>query len=255
VTRLEARGASFGYGDRVVVRELDLAVPDAGLTVLVGPNACGKSTLLRGMARMLRPRAGGVFLDGTAIHHEPTRAVARALGMLPQSPTAPEEITVLDLVSRGRQPHQHWWSSWSAEDEAAVRTAMDQASVEHLADVHVDALSGGQRQRVWIAMALAQQTDLLLLDEPTTYLDIAHQIEVLDLTVGPARQAVGLTLDDISGEDPTACQEVGEAAHFLGMQGIRAPSATGTGTVLAVFVRNAPTQLGIVRSQNLDVNP
>jgi iron complex transport system ATP-binding protein len=200
VTRLEARGASFGYGDRVVVRELDLAVPDAGLTVLVGPNACGKSTLLRGMARMLRPRAGGVFLDGTAIHHEPTRAVARALGMLPQSPTAPEEITVLDLVSRGRQPHQHWWSSWSAEDEAAVRTAMDQASVEHLADVHVDALSGGQRQRVWIAMALAQQTDLLLLDEPTTYLDIAHQIEVLDLmrSMADAGRTVVAVLHDLN---------------------------------------------------------
>jgi iron complex transport system ATP-binding protein len=181
VSRLEARRASFGYGDRVVVREIDLAVPDAGLTVLVGPNACGKSTLLRGMARMLRPRAGGVFLDGTAIHQEATRTVARTLGMLPQSPTAPEEITVLDLVSRGRQPHQRWWSSWSVDDEAAVRTAMEQATVGHLADVHVDALSGGQRQRVWIAMALAQQTDLLLLDEPTTYLDISHQIEVLEL--------------------------------------------------------------------------
>ncbi len=181
MSRLESRSASFGYGGRVVVDGLDLHVPDGKLTVLVGPNACGKSTLLRGMARLLRPASGTVLLDGHSIHEQPTRTVAQRLGLLPQSPTAPEGITVLDLVARGRQPHQHWWSTWSPEDEKAVTEAVRQTDVEHLLDTEVESLSGGQRQRVWIAMALAQQTDLLLLDEPTTFLDIAHQVEVLDL--------------------------------------------------------------------------
>jgi iron complex transport system ATP-binding protein len=181
MSRLESRQASFGYDERVVVDRLDLQVPDGGLTVLVGPNACGKSTLLRGMARLLQPRAGSVLLDGRPVHQEPTREVALRLGLLPQSPSAPDGITVADLVSRGRQPHRHWWTRWSEEDEHAVREAMAQADVADLLDTEVDALSGGQRQRVWIAMALAQQTSLLLLDEPTTYLDIAHQIEVLEL--------------------------------------------------------------------------
>jgi iron complex transport system ATP-binding protein len=181
MSRLESRGASFGYDGRVVVDGLDLHVPDGKLTVLVGPNACGKSTLLRGLARLLRPASGTVLLDGHSIHEQPTRTVAQRLGLLPQSPTAPEGITVLDLVARGRQPHQHWWSTWSPEDEKAVTEAVRQTDVEHLLDTEVESLSGGQRQRVWIAMALAQQTDLLLLDEPTTFLDIAHQVEVLDL--------------------------------------------------------------------------
>jgi iron complex transport system ATP-binding protein len=181
MSRLESRSASFGYGAHVVVDELDLHVPDGKLTVLVGPNACGKSTLLRGMARLLPPSAGTVLLDGHSIHEEPTRTVAQRLGLLPQSPAAPEGITVLDLVARGRQPHQHWWSTWSTEDEKAVTEAVRQTDVEHLLDTEVESLSGGQRQRVWIAMALAQQTHLLLLDEPTTFLDIAHQVEVLDL--------------------------------------------------------------------------
>jgi iron complex transport system ATP-binding protein len=181
MSRLQSRSASFGYGGRVVVDGLDLHVPDGKLTVLVGPNACGKSTLLRGMARLLRPASGTVLLDGHSIHEQPTRTVAQRLGLLPQSPTAPEGITVLDLVARGRQPHQHWWSTWSPEDEKAVTEAVRQTDVEHLLDTEVESLSGGQRQRVWIAMALAQQTDLLLLDEPTTFLDIAHQVEVLDL--------------------------------------------------------------------------
>ena len=181
MTRLSSQAASFGYDGRVVVDELDLDIPDGKLTVLVGPNACGKSTLLRGMARLLRPTAGAVLLDGHAIHDQPTRMVAQRLGLLPQAPTAPEGITVHDLIARGRQPHQHWWSTWSSADERAVAEAIARTDVAHLLEVDVGSLSGGQRQRVWIAMALAQQTELLLLDEPTTYLDIAHQVEVLDL--------------------------------------------------------------------------
>ncbi|HEX2175726.1 MAG TPA: ABC transporter ATP-binding protein [Nocardioidaceae bacterium] len=181
MSRLEARGTSFGYDGRNVVEGLDLVVPDRKLTVLVGPNACGKSTLLRGMSRLLRPRHGSVLLDGRAIHQRPTREVAQTLGLLPQSPVAPDGILVSDLVARGRQPHQHWWSPWSEQDEDAVGTALLQAGVTDLVDRDVESLSGGQRQRVWVAMALAQRTDLLLLDEPTTYLDVAHQVEVLDL--------------------------------------------------------------------------
>lgn len=180
-SRLSARGLTLAYEDRVVVEDLDLSVPDGRVTVIVGPNACGKSTTLRALGRLLRPRAGAVVLDGEALASLPTRRIAQTIGLLPQSPVAPEAITVADLVARGRQPHQHWWQQWSREDEQAVVDAMARTSVSDLADRPVDALSGGQRQRVWIAMALAQDTDILLLDEPTTFLDIAHQVEVLDL--------------------------------------------------------------------------
>ncbi|WP_079064346.1 ABC transporter ATP-binding protein [Streptomyces sp. NRRL F-4489] len=179
--RLAARDLTLSYEERTVVEGLDLDVPDGAVTVVVGPNACGKSTLLRALGRLLRPRRGAVLLDGTDLARIPTRRIAQALGLLPQTPVAPEAITVADLVARGRQPHQRWWQQWSAEDERAVTEAMARTDVTALADRPVDELSGGQRQRVWIAMALAQETDLLLLDEPTTYLDIAHQVEVLDL--------------------------------------------------------------------------
>ncbi|AIA05284.1 iron-enterobactin transporter ATP-binding protein [Streptomyces noursei ZPM] len=179
--RLTARGLTLSYEERTVVEGLDLDVPDGAVTVVVGPNACGKSTLLRALGRLLRPRRGAVLLDGTDLAKIPTRKIAQSLGLLPQTPVAPEAITVGDLVARGRQPHQRWWQQWSAEDERAVVEAMARTDVATLADRPVDELSGGQRQRVWIAMALAQETDLLLLDEPTTYLDIAHQVEVLDL--------------------------------------------------------------------------
>ncbi|MEU9124293.1 ABC transporter ATP-binding protein [Streptomyces sp. NPDC048506] len=172
---------TLAYEDRTVITDLDLDVPHGAVTVIVGPNACGKSTLLRALGRLLRPRGGAVLLDGTDLARIPTKRVARSLGLLPQTPVAPEAITVADLVARGRQPHQRWWQQWSAEDERAVGEAMARTDVAALADRAVDELSGGQRQRVWIAMALAQETDLLLLDEPTTYLDIAHQVEVLDL--------------------------------------------------------------------------
>ena len=178
---LRADRVVLGYDDRVVVDAVDLAVPAGAVTVVVGANACGKSTLLRGLARLQQPRGGAVLLDGQDLHRTPTREVARRLGLLPQSPVAPDGITVGDLVGRGRAPHQRWWQQWTVDDERAVRDALAAADVADLADRFVDELSGGQRQRVWLAMALAQETEVLLLDEPTTYLDLAHQVEVLEL--------------------------------------------------------------------------
>jgi iron complex transport system ATP-binding protein len=172
---------TLGYGDRAVIENLDLLVPPGKVTVIVGANACGKSTLLRSMSRLLTPRSGHVLLDGTDVHRIPAKQLARTLGLLPQSPVAPEGITVADLVGRGRHPHQGMFSRWSTADDIAVADALDATDTAELADRPVDELSGGQRQRVWIAMALAQQTDLLLLDEPTTFLDVSHQLEVLDL--------------------------------------------------------------------------
>jgi iron complex transport system ATP-binding protein len=178
---LTAEDLTAGYGERTVIERLDLVVPPGRITAVVGPNACGKSTLLRSMSRLLAPRGGQVLLDGKAVHRMPAKQLARTLGLLPQSPIAPEGITVADLVGRGRHPHQRVLARWSREDDAAVASALEATSTTALADRAVDELSGGQRQRVWIAMALAQQTDLLLLDEPTTFLDVSHQIEVLDL--------------------------------------------------------------------------
>ncbi|TDD65428.1 ABC transporter ATP-binding protein [Actinomadura rubrisoli] len=180
-TRLAGTGLTLAYDRRTVAEHLDVAVPDGSFTVIVGPNACGKSTLLRALARILKPAAGAVVLDGEPITRWPAKKLARTLGLLPQSSIAPEGISVADLVARGRYPHQGLLRQWSREDERVVAGSMAATGVEALADRAVDELSGGQRQRVWIAMALAQQTPLLLLDEPTTYLDIAHQIEVLDL--------------------------------------------------------------------------
>jgi iron complex transport system ATP-binding protein len=180
-TCLETRGLTLAYGERTVVDGVSTTLPTGKVTVVVGANACGKSTLLRGMARLLKPRAGEVLLDGKSIHGIPTKEVARTLGLLPQNPLSPEGVTVVDLVGRGRTPHQGRFHRWSAQDEAAVAHALEVTGTLDLADRVVDELSGGQRQRVWIAMALAQETDLLLLDEPTTYLDVAHQVEVLDL--------------------------------------------------------------------------
>ncbi|MFE7872318.1 ABC transporter ATP-binding protein [Micromonospora humida] len=172
---------TVGYGDRVVIESLDMLVPPGRITAIVGANACGKSTLLRSMSRLLAPRTGHVMLDGRQVHRTPAKELARTLGLLPQSPVAPEGITVADLVGRGRNPHQRLLSRWSRDDDRAVAAALDATHTADLADRSVDELSGGQRQRVWIAMALAQQTDLLLLDEPTTFLDVSHQVEVLDL--------------------------------------------------------------------------
>lgn len=180
-SRLRAEDVTLGYRDRVVVDEVSTAVPDGKITVVVGANACGKSTLLRGMARLLKLSSGQVVLDGSSIHAMGTRDVAQRLGLLPQNPVCPEGVTVVDLVGRGRTPHHGRFQRWSTADEQAVTRALEATDTLELADRVVDELSGGQRQRVWIAMALAQETDLLLLDEPTTYLDVAHQVDVLDL--------------------------------------------------------------------------
>ncbi|KKI16902.1 MULTISPECIES: ABC transporter ATP-binding protein [unclassified Leucobacter] len=179
--RLAAEGLRLGYDDRVILDGLDLEIEPGRITSIVGANGSGKSTLLRAFARLLKPRSGSVLLDGTEIHRRPSKELARLLGLLPQSPIAPEGIAVSDLVGRGRHPHQGALARWSTADTEAVAEALDATGTTELADRAVDELSGGQRQRVWIAMALAQQTDILLLDEPTTFLDVAHQIEVLDL--------------------------------------------------------------------------
>jgi iron complex transport system ATP-binding protein len=180
-TRLSGQALTLAYDRRTIAEGLSVAVPDASFTVIVGPNACGKSTLLRALSRTLKPVAGTVLLDGQDIGRLPAKQVARTLGLLPQTSVAPDGITVADLVARGRYPHQGLLRQWSREDERVVAESMAATGVAELAERAVDELSGGQRQRVWIAMALAQQTPLLLLDEPTTYLDITHQIEVLDL--------------------------------------------------------------------------
>jgi len=180
-SRLSARGLRLAYDRRVVVDSLSIDIPDGGFTVIVGPNACGKSTLLKAFARTLTPAAGSVLLDGRPLESYRSKAVARTLALLPQSPIAPEAITVRDLVGRGRYPHQGLLRQWSPADERAVDDALAATGNTSLAERHVAELSGGQRQRVWMAMVLAQQTELLLLDEPTTFLDIAHQYDVLEL--------------------------------------------------------------------------
>lgn len=178
---MEADDATLAYGERVVSEHLDVTIPDGSFTVIIGPNACGKSTLLRSLARLLPPRRGRVLLDGRDIATYSSKAVARRLGLLPQSSVSPEGITVRDLVSRGRFPYQGMLRQWSEEDDAAIETAMSATGITGLAHRRMNELSGGQRQRAWLALVLAQQTPLLLLDEPTTFLDITYQLEVLNL--------------------------------------------------------------------------
>ncbi|OUZ09710.1 hypothetical protein BHE97_09615 [Aeromicrobium sp. PE09-221] len=188
--RLVAEELTLGYERRIVAENLSVAVPDGGFTAIVGPNACGKSTLLRALARLLSPKAGTVVLDGRAAGDHPPKDFARQVGLLPQTASAPDGITVRELVGRGRFPHQTWWRPSTSEDAAAVDLALEQTDTTALADRRVDELSGGQRQRVWVAMALAQQAGILLLDEPTTFLDIAHQVELMDLFAALNRRGV-----------------------------------------------------------------
>lgn len=179
---IDINNLSLTYDSKtIIVHELNLEMNAGTITALVGPNGCGKSTLLRGISRLLKPVSGSVLLDGQSVHAMKAKDLARKLGILPQSPSAPEGLTVHELVAQGRYPHQSWLQQWSREDEKVVQAALQTTNLSMFADRPVDTLSGGQRQRAWIAMALAQQTDVLLLDEPTTYLDMAYQIDVLDL--------------------------------------------------------------------------
>ncbi|MCK7637486.1 ABC transporter ATP-binding protein [Corynebacterium pygosceleis] len=181
VDGLCSAGVSVGYRDRPVLDGIDVEIPGSAVTTIIGPNGCGKSTLLKTFLRLLRPTTGHILLDGTDITRFSTRELARRMGLLPQSPTAPEGLRLRDLVALGRHPHHSWLNSWTPSDDAAVDRAMELTHTSELADHPVDSLSGGQRQRAWIAMTLAQETDLVLFDEPTTYLDLRHCIEVLDL--------------------------------------------------------------------------
>ncbi|MCX4741480.1 ABC transporter ATP-binding protein [Streptomyces antibioticus] len=232
---LRAHGLRLAYDDRIVVDDLDLAVPTGRITAIVGANACGKSTLLRALARLLTPKAGAVHLDGRAVHTIPTRALAQRLGILPQTPVAPEGLTVVDLVGRGRAPHQTWWRQWSSGDEDAVHEALRATAMSDLAHRAVDELSGGQRQRAWIAMAVAQGTPVMLLDEPTTYLDLAHQIDVLDLITDLNRhqgRTVVMVLHDLN----QACRY---ADHIVAMKSGRiVAEGTPSEVITAEVVEN-----------------
>jgi iron complex transport system ATP-binding protein len=178
---IETKNLTLSYGSSIIINELNLAIPKGEITVFIGGNGCGKSTLLRSIARLLKPQQGSILLEGEAISKLSTKEVAQKMAILPQSPTAPEGLTVLQLVKQGRYPYQNWLKQWSEEDEKKVTAALKATGIEKLKDRTVDSLSGGQRQRAWIAMTLAQDTDIILLDEPTTYLDMTHQIEILDL--------------------------------------------------------------------------
>jgi iron complex transport system ATP-binding protein len=181
MSSLETKSLTLSYGDSTIIDALDLQIPKGKITVLIGSNGCGKSTLLRSLARLLKPQSGSVVLNGNDIAKLPTKEVAKHLGILPQAPVAPEGLTVLQLVKQGRYPYQNWLKQWSPEDERAVQYALESTQMDELMERQVDSLSGGQRQRAWIAMTLAQQTNTILLDEPTTYLDLSHQIDILDL--------------------------------------------------------------------------
>ena len=199
--RLRAESVTVGYGAEPVVRDLSLAIPDGKVTTIIGPNGCGKSTLLRTMARLLSPTSGRVVLDDRPLDAIPTREIATRMALLPQSPVAPEGLLVRDLVGRGRHPHQRWFRQWSPQDEDVVDAALAMTDTLDLRDRPLDQLSGGQRQRAWIAMTLAQDTELMLLDEPTTYLDLAHQVEVLDLVTRLNRgrgRTVAMVLHDLN---------------------------------------------------------
>lgn len=214
VNKLRTESLQLGYDGEAVVHGLDLEIRHGKITVICGANACGKSTLLRGMARLLKPRHGTVYLDGQSIARLPTKQVALRLGLLPQTPSAPEGLTVEDLVGRGRFPHQKWFQQWTKDDEQAVETALNLTGTAELRYRPVDELSGGQRQRAWVAMALAQETSILLLDEPTTFLDLAHQVEVLDL-LAELNRTQGRTIVMVLHDLNEACRY---AHHIVAMR-------------------------------------
>ncbi len=178
---ISAEHLTVSYGGNPIITDLNVTIPKGKITVFIGSNGCGKSTLLRSLARLLKPKEGNVIVDGELIHKWPTKELAKKLAILPQGPGAPESLTVLNLVKQGRYPYQNWLNQWSKQDEDMVKTALTMTKLEEFADRPVDSLSGGQRQRAWIAMILAQGSETILLDEPTTYLDLAHQVDILDL--------------------------------------------------------------------------
>lgn len=188
MSEIHARSLTLAYENATIITDLSVSIPDGEVTALVGPNGCGKSTLLRGISRLLKPRVGTVALNTQDIWKLPTKELAKRLGILPQGPVAPEGLTVHELVAQGRYPHQSWFQQWSPEDERITADALEITGIVEFADRPVDTLSGGQRQRAWIAMTLAQDSDVILLDEPTTFLDLAYQIDVLDLLHGLNRE-------------------------------------------------------------------
>lgn len=198
---LQAEELSLSYGDKHVITDLNFEVPTGQVTSVIGPNGCGKSTLLRGLGRLLPAKSGRVLLDGKPLTRYSTRKVAQRISILPQSPAAPSGLTVADLVSRGRHPRQRWYEQFTLADEQLIAETLESTGMRKLAGARVEELSGGQRQRAWISMTLAQETDIMLLDEPTTFLDLAHQVELLELVVRLNRElgrTVVMVLHDIS---------------------------------------------------------
>jgi len=210
---LGTQALRMGYGQRIIIDSLDLTIPTGSVTAIVGPNGCGKSTLLSGLARLQAPIKGSVLLNGKAINTMRSRDVARLLALLPQDAMAPDGLTASELIRFGRQPHQGLLRQWSEHDQAIVQAALDVADLKDLADRPLDSMSGGQRQRAWIAMAIAQDTPLLLLDEPTSALDLGHQIEVLELIQQLAR--VGKTVVMVVHDLSSACRY---ADHIIAMK-------------------------------------
>lgn len=275
-SRLGAEAVTVGHGGDPVVRDVTLDVPDGLITTIIGPNGCGKSTLLRTMARMLTPSSGRVRLDGASVHDTPTREVSGRLCLLPQHPVAPDGLVVRDLVARGRHPHQRWFRQWSPRDEEAVDRALELTRVADLRDRRIDELSGGQRQRVWIAMTLAQDTEIMLLDEPTTFLDLAHQVEVLDLVLQLNRErgrTVAMVLHDLTlaarcsdlvvvmkdgavleRGKPNEVFTPGMLAEVFGLDAdVLSDPRTGLPIVVPVTARSTPT--GQIRSPSGDRRP
>lgn len=224
---LTTRKLTLAYDQTIIIEELDLAIPMGKITALVGPNGCGKSTLLKGLGRLIKPRSGVVYLDGQSIAQQSTKAIARQLGLLPQSPVAPEGLTVRELAAQGRYPYQNWLQQWSKADELAVEQALAITEMIELGNRSLETLSGGQRQRAWIAMTLAQDTDILLLDEPTTFLDLAHQIEVLDLLY-ELNQTQGRTIVMVLHDLNHACRY---ADYLIAMQDS------------SIYTQGAPTEV------------
>ncbi|NDJ58513.1 iron-enterobactin ABC transporter ATP-binding protein [Enterobacteriaceae bacterium 4M9] len=213
-TRLHGERLTLGYGKQTVIDNLSVSIPDGEFTAIIGPNGCGKSTLLRSLSRLMAPLQGQVWLDGEHIQRYATKEVARRIGLLAQNASAPGDISVQELVSRGRYPHQPLFTRWRKEDDAAVRNAMRATGIEALANQPVDTLSGGQRQRAWIAMVLAQETAIMLLDEPTTWLDISHQIDLLELLSSLNRNQ-GYTLAAVLHDLNQACRY---ATHLIALR-------------------------------------